>query len=141
MSAADSDEVRLDVWLWAARFFKTRTLAKEAVELGRIQVDGQTAHKPARRVREKTRLIIDRAGERFEVLVVGVSEQRGPATVAQALYVESESSVQAREVARAQRRAEQAGFRPPPVRPDKQARRKIQSLQKPNKLPPWFPGQ
>lgn len=141
MRDAEPEDVRLDVWLWAARFFKTRSRAKEAVELGRVQVDGQTVHKPARRVRASTALVIDRAGERFEVMVLGVSEQRGPALVAQTLYAESDSSRQAREAARAQRRAEQAGFRPPPGRPDKKARRKIQSLQKPSKLPPWFPGQ
>lgn len=87
--------VRLDLWLWAARFFKTRALAKKAIELGQVRIDGQTL-KPSRTVRPGLVLAIERAGERYEVEVRGVADQRGPASVAQQLYVESEASIAAR---------------------------------------------
>ena len=70
--------LRLDIWLWAARFFKTRSLAKQAVETGKVEVDGQRA-KPARTVRVGDPLKIARGGETFEVSVVALSEQRGSA--------------------------------------------------------------
>lgn len=132
-------EVRIDVWLWAARFFKTRSLAKQAIERGRISLGGQTVNKPARCVRVADQLGIERGEERWVVEVLGLSTARGPATVAQALYREDEAAKLAREQARQQRQDERAGFSAPPKRPDKQARRRIQSLQKPDKLPPWFP--
>ena len=83
--------VRLDVWLWAARFHKTRSLARQAVATGKIDVGGQRA-KPARQVRIGDTLRIDKAGEVFEVEVRGLSDSRGPATVARTLYEESEAS-------------------------------------------------
>ena len=69
--------VRLDLWLWAARFFKTRALAKKAIELGQVRIDGQTL-KPSRTVRPGLVLAIERAGERYEVEVRGVADQRWP---------------------------------------------------------------
>jgi len=80
--------VRLDVWLWAARFYKTRVLAKDAVALGKVEIGGQRA-KPARAVRVGDVLQVQRGDERFEVTVLGLSDVRGPAPVAQALYGES----------------------------------------------------
>ena len=127
-SAADSSAViRLDVWLWAARFYKTRALAKHAVETGKVDVGGQRA-KPSRGVRVGDALLIARLDERFDVEVVALSDTRGPASVAQALYHESEASRQAREQARALRAAERAGFSPPESKPDKRARRLIRAL-------------
>jgi ribosome-associated heat shock protein Hsp15 len=119
--------VRLDLWLWAARFFKTRALAKHAIETGKIGVDGQRA-KPSRGVRVGDALTIARGEELFEVEVRGLSDTRGPATVAQRLYAESEASRLRRENARALRVAERAGYRAPETRPDKRARRLIRAL-------------
>lgn len=119
--------VRLDLWLWAARFFKTRALAKQAIETGKVAVAGQSA-KPSRPVAVGDALTIERAGERFEIEVLARSSTRGPASVAQTLYRESEASKAAREQARAQRAAERAGYQPPATRPDKRARRLIRAL-------------
>ena len=125
--AEASRSVRLDVWLWAARFFKTRALAKHAIEIGKVELDGQRA-KPARGVSAGAALVIDRAGERFEIEVLALAETRGPARAAQALYRESEASRLAREAIRAQRAAERAGYQPPETKPDKRARRLIRAL-------------
>ena len=119
--------VRLDLWLWAARFFKTRALAKHAIETGKVEIGGQRA-KPARSVRVGDLLVVQRGEERFELEAVALSDTRRPASVAQALYRESEASKLAREQARALRAAERAGFRPPDSKPDKRARRLIRAL-------------
>lgn len=124
---AAADGIRLDVWLWAARFFKTRSLAKQAVETGKVEIGGQRA-KASRAVRIGDALRIARGEEVFVVEVHGLSETRGPAPVAQALYVESAESRAVREAARAQRAAERAGYRPPEGKPDKRARRLIRAL-------------
>lgn len=123
----DTASVRLDLWLWAARFFKTRALAKHAIETGKVEVGGQRA-KPSRGVRIGDALVVQRLEERFEVDVLALSSVRGPASVAQALYRESDASRLAREKARAQRAAERAGFQPPETKPDKRARRLIRAL-------------
>ena len=122
-----SAPVRLDLWLWAARFFRTRALAKQAVETGKVEVGGQRA-KPARAVRMGDALRIERSGEVFEVEVRGLSDSRGPAPVAQALYAESDASRARREAARELARAERTGYRAPETRPDKRARRLIRAL-------------
>ena len=116
--------VRADVWLWAARFFKTRSLAKHAIDGGKVELNGASC-KPSRAVHVGDRLHISRGEERLEVVVAGLSEQRGPAPVAQTLYRETEGSIAAREAARAQRKLGAAGLLRPPTRPDKQARRQI----------------
>jgi len=85
------DRVRIDKWLWAARFFKTRSLAERACELGRIDSGGVRA-KPARDVRVGDMLRIKNDGGEFIVEVLGLSEMRGPAPVAQALYRETDAS-------------------------------------------------
>ena len=123
----DTASVRLDLWLWAARFFKTRALAKQAIETGKVEVGGQRA-KPARGVRVGDVLHVARLDEHFEIEVLALSVVRGPASVAQALYRESDASRLAREQARAQRAAERAGFKPPETKPDKRARRLIRAL-------------
>ncbi|MCL6618686.1 MAG: RNA-binding S4 domain-containing protein [Thermomonas hydrothermalis] len=125
--AMQTPGVRLDVWLWAARFFKTRALAKQAVETGKVLVGGQRA-KPARTVRVGDKLHITRQPEQFEVDVLALAQVRGPAQVAQTLYRESEASRAARAEARALRAAERAGFQPPQTRPDKRARRLLRAL-------------
>ena len=121
------DSVRLDLWLWAARFFKTRSLAKQAIETGKIELGGQRA-KPARGVRIGDALRIARGEEIFEIEVRGLSDTRGPASVAQGLYAESEASRLRREAVRAQRVAERTGYRAPETKPDKRARRLIRAL-------------
>lgn len=122
-----ADSVRLDVWLWAARFYKTRALAKDAIEHSRVKIAGQNC-KPSRAVRIGDELAVERSGETFDIKVLGLSDTRGPAQVAQTLYEESIESKQRREHERALRAAERAGFQPPKTRPDKRARRLIQAL-------------
>jgi ribosome-associated heat shock protein Hsp15 len=90
------DRVRIDKWLWAARFFKTRSLATRACELGRIDSNGQPA-KPAREVRPGDMLRIKNDSADFQVEVLLLSEMRGPAPVAQKLYRETEASRAARQ--------------------------------------------
>jgi len=119
--------VRLDLWLWAARFFKTRALAKHAVDTGKVDLGGQRA-KPARTVRVGDVLVVLRGDQRFEVEVAALSDARGPASIAQGLYRESEASRLAREQASALRAAERTGFRAPETKPDKRARRLIRAL-------------
>ena len=119
--------VRLDLWLWAARFFRTRALARLAIDNGKVEVGGQRA-KPSRGVHVGDALAIVRGEERFEVEVLALADVRGPASVAQALYRERESSRLAREQARATRAAERAGYQPPGTKPDKRARRLIRAL-------------
>lgn len=119
--------VRLDVWLWAARFFKTRSLAKQAVETGKVEIDGQRA-KASRVVRVGDALRIARGEELFEVAVLALSDMRGPASTAQALYEENEASRLARAQVRAQRAAERSGYQAPATKPDKRARRLIRAL-------------
>jgi len=121
------ETVRLDLWLWAARFFRTRSLAKQAVETGKVEVAGQRA-KPSRGVRGGEALRVVRGEESFEVIVKGLSDTRGPAPVAQALYEESEASRQRRAELRAQRIAARDGYQAPEHRPDKRARRLIRAL-------------
>lgn len=119
--------IRLDVWLWAARFFRTRTLARQAVEHGKVELGGQRP-KASRAVRIGDSLRIARGEEAFVVEVVALSDTRGPAPVAQALYREDQASLKARDEARLARRDAQAGYRAPEHRPDKRARRLIRAL-------------
>src|ERR1043165_9138712 len=116
--------VRIDKWLWAARFFKTRSLAARACELSRIQSNGQSV-KPSREVRIGDMLRITTAGGDFEVEVLALSDVRGPASVAQTLYRETEASREARLQAAAERKA-MMNYAPAPAgRPSKRDRRRI----------------
>ena len=118
------DRVRMDAWLWAARFFKTRTLAKTACDLGRIRSNGQSA-KAAREVRVGDMLRVTNDGGDFEIEVLGLSEVRGPAPEAQKLYRETEASKQMREKVAAERKAARQFEILPPTRPSKRDRRRI----------------
>jgi ribosome-associated heat shock protein Hsp15 len=89
---SEQDNVRIDKWLWAARFFKTRTLAADAVERGRVRIGGEPV-KPARSVKMNEKIFIDNGSTRWEVQVLGLSDKRGSATIAQALYRETEDSI------------------------------------------------
>jgi ribosome-associated heat shock protein Hsp15 len=114
----------MDKWLWAARFFKTRSLAARACELGRIQSNGQPA-KPAREVRIGDMLRVTNDGGDFHVEVLLLREVRGPASVAQTLYRETEESRASRLKAAEERKAMRQ-FEPGPTgRPSKRDRRKI----------------
>ncbi|KFL35533.1 RNA-binding S4 domain-containing protein [Arenimonas donghaensis] len=124
---SEVDAVRLDVWLWAARFYKTRALAKQAIEGGKVQVAGQGA-KASRAVRIGEAMVVRRGEDVFALQVLGLSQRRGPAREAQALYAEDEAAREARLQAAAQRRAAVAGYKPPAGKPDKRARRLIQAL-------------
>jgi ribosome-associated heat shock protein Hsp15 len=118
------DTVRMDLWLWAARFFKTRGLAKKACELGRINCGG-IAVKPARDVHVGDKLTITNEGGVFTVEVLVLSDIRGPAPVAQAMYRESEESRLLRQKAAEERRAMRQ-FEPiPQRRPSKRDRKRI----------------
>ena len=116
--------VRIDKWLWAARFFKTRALAVRACDLGRVQSNKQPA-KPAREVRPGDLLKIQTEGANFEVEVLLLSEVRGPASVAHTLYHETDESRAARERAAAERKAMMHFTPAPSRRPTKRDRRKI----------------
>lgn len=120
--------VRLDVWLWAARFFKTRSLAKQAIERGKVTADGDTVAKASKMVRPGEVLVVQRGDERFELCVRALGSARGPASVAQALYVETDAGRVRREAEAAQRRDARTGYQPPDARPDKRARRLIRAL-------------
>ena len=122
-----ADTVRLDLWLWAARFFKTRALAKQAIETGKVDVGGQRA-KPARAVRIGDALRVARGEEVFEIAVAGLSDSRGPASVAQTLYSETDASRAARLARLAEARAARAGYQAPEHKPDKRARKLIRAL-------------
>jgi ribosome-associated heat shock protein Hsp15 len=116
--------VRIDIWLWAARFFKTRALAKRACELGRIESNGQPA-KPAREVRVGDRLRVITEGGDYQVEVLLLSAVRGPASVGRGLYFETEASRELRKKVADERKAMKQFEELPTGRPSKRERRKI----------------
>jgi ribosome-associated heat shock protein Hsp15 len=116
--------VRIDKWLWAARFFKSRALAAHACALGRIQSNGQPA-KAARDLRSGDMLRITNGGGDFEVEVLLLSEVRGPASVAQTLYRETDASRELRAKVAAERKAMKQFEQLPEGRPSKRDRRRI----------------
>ena len=121
------DSVRVDKWLWAARFFKTRSLAARACELGRVECYKQPV-KPARDVRVGEFLQIRTEGGEFEVEVLLLSDIRGPASVARTLYRETESSRDKREKLAQERRSGMLFSPAPENRPSKRDRRKIRQF-------------
>jgi len=129
MSEASASQrgIRIDRWLWAARFFKTRSLAKHAVEGGKVHLEGQRA-KPAKEIRVGQQLTIRRGDTEMTVVVAELSEQRGPAKVAQLLYNETAESIELREAASARRRMERAGLQVPSSKPSKKDRRDLRRL-------------
>ena len=121
---APKTAVRIDKWLWAARFFKTRALASRACDLGRILFNNQTA-KPAREVRIGDMLRISNEGGDFHVEILLLAEARGPASLAQTLYRETEGSQELRKKAAAERKAAMQYETLPAGRPSKRDRRRI----------------
>jgi ribosome-associated heat shock protein Hsp15 len=116
--------VRIDKWLWAARFFKTRSLASRACDLGRVRANGQNL-KPAREVRIGEMLQVTNDGGEFEIEVLQLNDTRGPASVAQALYRETEASRELRLKVAAERKAAREFEQLPAGRPSKRNRRHI----------------
>lgn len=124
------EKVRIDKWLWAARFYKTRSMAAAAVTGGHVQVNGARV-KAARAVAIGDELRIVRNEMEFVVIVQALSDKRGPATVARTLYEETEESKAAREMQGTERRLMNLGRDfPPPKRPGKRDRRLIRRFTK-----------
>jgi ribosome-associated heat shock protein Hsp15 len=124
----DMERLRIDKWLWAARFYKTRSLACDEIDKGRVQVNEQVA-KPSREIKAGDTVVMRQGPVTRTVTVLGISQQRGPAPVAQQLYAETPDSVRSREQAAEQRRL---GSEPAQAiehgRPTKRDRRNIQKV-------------
>ena len=129
------ERVRIDKWLWAARFFKTRAAATEAVVGGHVQVGGERV-KPAKEIRVGDTLAIRRGELRWTVVVAGIADRRGPASVAAALYEETPDSLAERERQRVERRLARPLGADLGARPTKQARRQIDALRRGNRRRP-----
>ena len=127
MDVKNSEKMRIDKWLWAARFFKTRALALRSCELGRIRSNGQLG-KPAREVRVGDMLQVSNDAGEFQVEVRSLSDVRGPASVAQTLYRETEESRELRLKLAAERKATGQFEISPEGRPSKRDRREINRL-------------
>ena len=126
---ATNPGVRADVWLWAARFFKTRSLAKQAIDGGKVELN-DAACKPAKPVHVGDTFRITRGEERIGCVVAALSEKRGPAPEARKLYTETDESIAERERRLEDRRLTGGALLRPDSRPDKHARRLIQDLKK-----------
>jgi len=124
MSESESPKIRIDKWLWAARFFKTRSLASDAINGGHVHLNGARI-KTSRAVAIGDEVRIQRGREEMIVVVQALSDKRGPAAVAHALYAETEASRAAREQNAEQRRLQSAGMAAPERRPNKHERRSI----------------
>src|SRR5262249_23675280 len=122
-------QVRIDKWLWAARFFKTRSAATEAVLGGHVHVGGERV-KPARDVRIGETIEIPRAEQRWTLVVTGLADRRGSASIAATLYEETPESIAAREQHRLERRVARPLGADLGARPTKQARRRIEKLRR-----------
>jgi len=122
-----SSSVRLDKWLWAARFYKTRSLAARACELGRVRASGQPV-KPARDVHVGDMLQVKNDSGEFQIEILGLSDLRGPAPVAQTLYRETEASRELRTRLAEQRRAMPRFETTRSGKPSKRDRREIDRL-------------
>ena len=126
-------KVRIDKWLWAARFFKTRNLAKQAIEGGKVHVDGQRV-KASKEITIGQQLQIRQGWDEKEVAVVALSDQRRGAPEAQQLYQETEESISKREVAAEQRKALRGLNLAPERRPSKKQRRHIHRFKQDNRF-------
>lgn len=122
------EKLRLDKWLWAARFYKTRSIAAQEIDKGRVLVNGVVA-KPAREVGEGDLLVVRKEYPPIEVRVRGISKVRGPAPVARELYEETPESIETRELAaEARRLAPEPGLSTEAGRPTKRDRRQLARL-------------
>lgn len=121
------DKIRIDKWLWTARFFKTRSQATQAVQGGKVHLNGQRV-KPSRTVSVGDKLRINKLEQLFEVTVIGINRYRRPAKEARELYNESDASIKNREDQSQMRRLIRAPGASPAKRPDKRDRRKIREF-------------
>ncbi len=124
MQLQPCDKVRLDKWLWAARFFKTRAMASEAINGGHVHLNGSRP-KPSRTLALGDELTIQKGQDSFSITVLLLADKRGPASIAQQLYEEDEASRRKREQLAEQRRLEAAAQPRQQRRPDKKGRRQI----------------
>lgn len=123
------DRLRVDKWLWAARFFKTRSIAKTAIEGGKVHLDGQRV-KVSREICVGEILMIKQGWDEKEVVVLGLSAQRGPAPIAQALYEETSASIEKREREAQARKAAGGAVARPTQKPGKHQRKALERLRK-----------
>ena len=123
------ERLRVDKWLWAARFYKTRSIAKAAIEGGKVHLDGQRV-KVTREITIGERLAIKQGWEEKEVIVKSLSDQRGPAPVAQMLYEETPESAQRREREAQARKAAGGEMARPVQKPGKHERKALEKLRK-----------
>ncbi len=123
-----TDSVRLDLWLWAARFYKTRAMAKAAVVGGKVRVNAQPC-KPAKALHIDDLINLVQGNEALEVRVCALSEQRASAAIAAMLYAELETSLAKRMSLREQLRLQRLGYQAPATKPDKRDRRKISEFE------------
>lgn len=133
VTTADQDQVRLDKWLWAARFYKTRNLAKQAIEGGKVHYNSQRT-KPGKHVEAGAEITLRLGWQERIVVIDNISDRRRSASEAQALYHETEDSVKRREDLAWQRKTMQAAQLPPARRPSKKDRRDIQRFREQNGL-------
>jgi ribosome-associated heat shock protein Hsp15 len=120
------EKMRMDKWLWAARFYKTRSLASEDIDKGRVEVNGQTA-KPSREVKPGDTVQVRQGAVQRTVVIAGLSAQRGPAPVAQGLYQETADSIEQRaKLALQQRYAREPALSLEQGRPTKRDRRDLE---------------
>ena len=123
------DRLRVDKWLWAARFYKTRSIAKTAIEGGKVHLDGQRV-KVSREISVGERLTIKQGWDEKEVVVKALSDQRGPAPIAQALYTETRESIERREREAQARKAAGGATARPTQKPGKHERKALEKLRK-----------
>jgi len=129
MTSGDAGDHRLDKWLWHCRFYKTRSLATAAISGGKVHLNGERV-KPAHRVRIADRLSLSLDGVVAEFEVLGLPPRRGPATLAQAQYLETAASIERRAHLKEQQRLAQVSRPRPDTRPDKRDRRRLLRLQR-----------
>ena len=122
-----TERFRLDQWLWAARFYRTRAMAKAAIDAGQVEVEGQRS-KPSRSVRLGDRIRLSRPLFKIEVDVIGLSDIRKDATAAALLYTETPESLEQRTRLVAAEKLARAGLVPPATKPEKHERREIRKL-------------
>ena len=127
--SSDEKTVRLDKWLWAARFYKTRALAAEAIDGGKVQVNGERA-KRAKQVGPGDQLRVRQGVYQHTVVIEGLSEQRGPAATAARLYRETAESLAARERLAVQMKSMHHAFAPDGERPTKRDRRRLEQVRR-----------
>ena len=123
------DRLRIDKWLWAARFFKTRSIAKTAIEGGKVHLDGQRV-KVSREITVGEILVIKQGWDEKEVVVLGLSAQRGPAPVARELYEETAASIEKRDREAQARKAAGGAVARPTQKPGKHQRKALERLRK-----------